>query len=126
MNKHTKRLFLSDIEKQLIKSGEKVVISGKTVVKRNEFFSPYYKDALGRTNIERMRSGFAPIGNDGKIIELHHLQQKDDGIIFEITSTMHRKNSKDLHRYTDISEIDRQAFNNWKRQYWAKRSEDFS
>lgn len=30
------------------------------------------KDVMGRTNLDRMKKGLAPLGPDGKSINLHH------------------------------------------------------
>lgn len=115
----------SAFEKELIRGGTKAGVAGREVVKRNQTFDPNVKDALGRTNTQRMRAGFAPIGRDGRPVELHHMGQKNDGLIVEITSVQHRANSADLHRHTNTSEINRQRFNEWKKEYWKKRAEDF-
>jgi hypothetical protein len=116
---------ISNIEKNLIKNAKYTNVFGKSVAKRNSTFNPKAKDALGRTNINRMKQGLAPIGKDGKSIELHHLKQQNNGIIVELTSTEHKVNSKILHRYTRKSEINRQDFNKWKKQYWKERAKDF-
>ena len=113
------------IEKELLKNAKYVEVYGKVVAKRNDIFDPYYRDALGRTNIERMKQGLAPIGVDGKSVELHHLKQEDDGIIVEVLSSEHKSYYKELHRYKSQSEIDREDFNRWKMRYWRKRAEDF-
>ncbi len=119
------RIRFSRVEKVLLKQGERAVVNGREVVKRSDLFQPNALDGLGRTNIERMRQGFAPIGDDGFPIELHHLQQKNEGVIMELSRTLHRGNSSDLHRYTRKSEIDRMAFEGWKKDYWKIRAEDF-
>ena len=116
---------ITKLEKKFIKSGKKVKFSGKVVVKRNFIFDSKAKDALGRTNIDRMKQGLAPIGKDGKPIELHHLKQQNNGKIVELLNTEHKKHSKILHRYTDKSEINRNEFNKWKKQYWKERAKDF-
>jgi len=116
---------ITKLEKKIIKSGKEVNFLGKTVVKRDFIFDPKAKDGLGRTNIERMKQGLAPIGKDGKPIELHHLKQQDNGKIVELLNTEHKKYSKTLHRYTNKSEIDRNEFNKWKKQYWKERAKDF-
>jgi len=116
---------ITKLEKKFIKSGKEVKFLGKVVVKRNFIFDSKAKDALGRTNIDRMKQGLAPIGKDGKPIELHHLKQQNDGKIVELLNTEHKNHSKILHRYTDKSEINRNEFNKWKKQYWKERAKDF-
>ncbi|MFS2216378.1 HNH/ENDO VII family nuclease [Telluria sp. Tellsp104] len=43
------------------------------------------------TNIERMATGRASIGTDGKPIHLHHMLQSNDSAIAELTQTFHQK-----------------------------------
>jgi len=117
---------LSAIERELLRSGKEAYVAGRKVVKRNQTFDPRQTDALGRSNTARMREGLSPVGKDGNPLELHHMQQKNDGVIMEMTRAEHRSNSADLHRYRQESEIDREGFNLWKRNYWKQRSEDFN
>jgi hypothetical protein len=122
--KFFKTIGISSFEKSLLKEAKFISVKGKLVAKRNQTFNPY-EEINGMTNIERMRLGLAPIGKDGKPVELHHLKQKDDGIIIELTSTEHRENYKVLHRYEKESQINRQEFSKWKREYWKQRARDF-
>jgi hypothetical protein len=121
-----KRLAFSGIEKVLLKKGARTIVNGRKVAKRSDLFKPGSVDGLGRSNLDRMRQGQAPIGKDGFPIELHHMQQKNGGTILELSRTIHRKHSAELHRYTRKSEIDRIGFERWKKDYWKTRSEDFS
>lgn len=125
IQKALKTFGISSLEKTLLKNAKYISRSGKLIAQRNETFFPNVKDALGRTNIERMKQGLAPIGKDGKAVELHHLKQKDDGMIIELTSREHNINSKVLHRYKQESEINRNAFNKFKKQHWQERAKDF-
>jgi len=124
ITKFYRTIGISSFEKYLLKEAKYISVKGKLVARRNQTFNPYVK-INGMTNIERMRLGLAPIGKDGKPIELHHLKQKDNGIIVELTSTEHRQNSKILHRYETKSQINRQKFNKWKKEYWKQRAKDF-
>ena len=123
--KIVKRWLPSRVEKELLEAGRKTVFAGKTVVRRDDLFNPRAMDGLGRTNVERMRQGLAPLGKDGKPMELHHHRQRSKGPILELTSTLHRKHGADLHRYSRESEIDRAEFERWKKGYWKRRAEDF-
>ena len=125
VQKVIKTFGISSLEKTLLKNAKYVLRGSKLVAQRNSTFSSYAKDALGRTNIERMKQGLAPIGRDGKAVELHHLKQKDNGLIIELTNREHNENSKILHRYKKESEIDRNAFNKFKKDYWKERAKDF-
>ena len=120
-----KSIGISDIERELKESSKIERVEGKIVAKRDISFKPCQKDSSGRNNIERMQKGLAPIGTDGKSIELHHLKQKDNGIIIEVINDEHIKYSKTLHRYKDKSEIDRKNFEKWKKKYWRQRAKDF-
>lgn len=113
---------LNKIEKKILSKCTKTYTAGRTVFKNDNIFNKESKDALGRTNCQRMQSGMAPIGHDGEPINLHHLQQENDGDIVEMLASEHRYYSKELHSHKKISEIDRQEFNEWKRRYWYERS----
>ncbi len=82
------------------------------------------KDSMGRTNKERAESGLSPISKDGDIIELHHVGQKSDGPLAELTSEEHRgkENYSILHNVKLKSEIDRTAFNNERIEHWKARA----
>lgn len=126
VEKFIKTIGITGLEKSLTKSAKFAYSGGKLVAKRNETFFPNIKDSLGRSNIQRMEQGLAPIGKDGKSVELHHLKQKNNGIIMELTSKEHNIHSKILHRYKNESEIHRNNFNSFKKQYWKERVKDFN
>ncbi len=115
---------LNKTEISLLKTGRFSIYKNHIVVKR-QIFDPLAKDALGRTNIERMKLGLAPIGKDGKPVELHHLEQDANGIIVEVLSSEHKKYYKELHYHKTVSEIDRNSFNQWKKNYWKERAKEF-
>jgi len=115
---------LNKTEISLLKTGRFFIYKDHIVVKR-QVFDPLAKDALGRTNVERMKLGLAPIGKDGKPVELHHLEQDANGIIVEVLSSEHKKYYKELHYHKTTSEIDRNSFNQWKKNYWKERAKEF-
>ena len=125
VERYLKTLGITELEQLLLDTSKINKVNGKIVAKRNNTFDIVYKDGTGKTNKERMEEGLAPIGTDNKSIELHHLKQKDNGVIIEVTSTEHNENSKVLHRYRSESEINRREFNNWKRKYWQERAKEF-
>ena len=100
---------------------------GNKIYQRDDLFDVNYVDEAGRTNLQRMKSGIAPIGKDGKSINLHHMLQTEDGAIMEITHTMHSKYSKILHinPSSTLSGINTDEFRNWTRRYWRNRAKDF-
>ena len=107
------------------KNGKKTVdVNGKTVTMDKNTFDPGFVDKQGRTNTQRMEQGLAPIGTDGKSVNIHHIDQTDNGSVMEITATEHQQNYSKLH--TNIgqapSKINRSKFNKWRREYWKWRS----
>jgi hypothetical protein len=101
---------------------------GTKVYQRSDLIDPLLGDGNGLTNLERMQKGLAPLGPDGKPINLHHLIQTQDSSIAELTDTFHKVNSKAIHinPNTVPSGIDRAAFNAWRRAYWKNRALDFA
>ncbi|HIF9098894.1 TPA: HNH/ENDO VII family nuclease [Photobacterium damselae] len=100
---------------------------GNKVFQRNDLIDPKLVDARGRTNLERMQKGLAPADLDGKSVNLHHMTQKHNGSIAEVTQIFHQKNSKTIHinPSSTPSGIDRSAFNKWRIDYWKSRANDF-
>ncbi|WP_024410739.1 HNH/ENDO VII family nuclease [Streptococcus suis] len=112
-----------------------VVFEGNKVYQRDDLIDPNiissWKDKTGSTitgtNIERMASGKAPIGPDGKPIELHHTTQRQTSSIAETTYTFHKDNSKIIHINPNKipSGINRNEFGKWRGNYWQHRVKDF-
>lgn len=93
--------------------------------------SPSIKQRLqkGETNLSLMRSGNAPIGPDGKQVELHHILQEEPGPMAEIVSTTHTRYHKALHgikeeSFRRKSELKKQ-YTKFRKDYWKTRAEDF-
>jgi hypothetical protein len=97
------------------------------VYQRDDIINPNMKDAMGRTNLERMKKGLAPLGPDGKSINLHHTTQRNTSSIAEVTQTFHKENSAIIHinPNTIPSGINRKEFNKWRTDYWKNRANDF-
>ena len=113
---------------------ESVDFQGNKVYQRNDLFDPNqvssWKDhgkTVTGTNVERMASGRAPIGYDGKSVNLHHLLQTPDGPIAEVSKTFHNKYYSTIHMNTGQSPslIDRYVFGEWRSNYWMNRVLDF-
>ena len=101
--------------------------NGTRVYQRNDLIDPGLVDGVGRSNLDRMNAGLAPIGPDGKSINLHHALQTNDSAIVEMTQTFHQTNSRVIHINPSRvpSGIDRSAFNAWRGDYWRSRACDF-
>ena len=81
------------------------------------------------TNLERMRKGQAPIGEDGKPFELHHIGQNPDAPLAELTTAQHRSGKSYGIFHTSIKEpskIDRIEFAIMiKKPYWRARAREY-
>ena len=96
------------------------------VYQRDDLIDPKRVDGKGRTSLELMKLGNAPIGSDGNPIHMHHINQADSGPLAEMTETFHRENSEAIHiDRKKKSDIDRPEFKLFKRRYWKNRSKDF-
>ena len=79
-------------------------------------------DENGLTNRERAERKLSPINKNGETVELHHIGQKDDSPLAELTEREHRSKETNsvLHDTTKKdSDIDKNNFNNNVRpQHW--------
>lgn len=84
------------------------------------------EDDLGRTNLERMQLGLAPLDADGNKVELHHIGQQADSPLAELTRAEHRGKGNDnvLHNKLKESEINREDFDKERKEYWKARAEE--
>jgi hypothetical protein len=100
---------------------------GIKVFKRNDLIDPARVDDLGRTNLQRMQRGLAPVGPDGQPLNIHHMLQTGDGPVAEVTSTFHSTNRSTIHiNPSSVSSgIDRASFGEWRKAYWKNRAKDF-
>lgn len=101
-------------------------VDGKKCLIRNDIDSGQ-KDEFGRTNKERMENGNPPLTKSGETVELHHIGQKQDSPLAELTTQEHRGKGNDtiLHDKTKESEIDRSEFSKERQQHWESRSNDY-
>lgn len=103
---------------------KEVEIDGKKCLIKNDI-DMNQKDSMGRNNKERMEQGLAPLDKNGKPIELHHIGQRADSPLAELTMEEHRGKGNDsiLHDKTKESEIDRNKFNREKAEHWKSRAQ---
>jgi hypothetical protein len=96
---------------------------GTIIYQRDDLIDLKLVDSRGRTNLQRMEKGLAPLGPDGEPINLHHLTQTQNGAIAEVEATFHQKYYKTIHINTGKlpSAIDRNIFQKWRRLYWRYR-----
>lgn len=108
-----------------IKAGLKEMeINGRKCLVRSDIDLDQ-KDERGRTNKERAEQGLPPITKDGKTVELHHIGQRADGPLAELTPEEHRGKGNDavLHDKTRESEIDRTTFARERSEHWKARAQ---
>ena len=76
------------------------------------------------SNLERMKQGNAPIGEDGKPYSLHHNNQEMTSSLSELTDSFHKENFGNLHRNPGKypSRIDRIEFAKQRSNYWKHRA----
>lgn len=100
-------------------------INGKKCLIRSDI-DMEQKDEFGRTNKERMENGNAPLTESGETVELHHIGQKQDSPLAELTTQEHRGKGNDtiLHDKQKETEIDRGEFAKERKQHWESRAEN--
>ncbi len=96
-------------------------ISGKTALVRDidlEYVSEL-PDGTKITNLEKIKKGLAPVDpSTGKVYQLHHIGQKSDGALSILTEAEHQGNATILNIAGKSSEIDRNAFNKIRKEFW--------
>lgn len=104
-----------------LKEGE---VNGKKNLERTDIDYDQV-DEDGKTNLNRMQEGRAPLDKDGNPIELHHIGQKSDSPLAELKKEEHRgkENNTVLHDVSKESEIDRDKFAKERSDYWKARAE---
>ena len=91
----------------------------------------YFDENTGMTNLERTRSGKAPIGNDGNPIQLHHVIQKEAGPMVEIREVTHQEYYRILHGLVPSGASFRndplmnKQYNNVRIAYWKWRAQQY-
>ena len=84
------------------------------------------RDEFGRTNKERMENGQPPLTRNGETVELHHIGQKQDSPLAELTTQEHHGKGNDtvLHDKQKDSEINRPEFAKEREKHWENRAEN--
>lgn len=83
-------------------------------------------DGTELTNLQRMEQKLAPIDPiTGKAYQLHHLGQKSDGTLALLTITEHQQNYSVLNTLGKDSEIDRNAFEAFKKEFYPALAKYF-
>ena len=103
---------------------EPTQINGKDALMRTDIDYDK-KDIFGQTNLDRMNKGLAPLDAEERPVELHHIGQKQDSPLAELTQKEHRGKGNDniLHNKLKESDIDREGFNKERQEHWKARAE---
>ena len=96
------------------------MVNGKTALIRNIDINQI--DEFGRTNLQRMMDGLAPLDPSGTAYELHHVGQKAESTLAILTRAEHRlgENHKLWHIFGEASKIDRAVFDKQRAEFWIQ------
>ena len=94
------------------------MVGGKLALVRTDVDLYNVLDEYGRNNFTRMSQGLNPIDAFGKEFQWHHIGQNNDATLALLTATEH--NNGALHGFKVVSEIDRKAFNKYKKDVLNK------
>jgi len=85
---------------------------------------PQAKDAMGRTNMERMSAGRAPMDKNGDSTNLNHIGQEKNSPLAELPDRIHREFDAVFHDKSIKTQVHYNG-NNWnveRAQYWKERA----
>ena len=94
------------------------MVGGKLALVRPDIDLYNVVDEYGRNNFARLSQGLNPIDAAGKEFQWHHIGQNNNATLALLTSTEHSAGA--LHGFKVVSEIDRAAFNTYKREILNK------
>lgn len=115
-----------EIEHYKSKHLEESNVNGRTCLVHPDI-DPDIKDSMGRTNVERMKSGLAPLDENGKPFELHHIGQEPDSPLAELKQEEHRGQGvyKTLHEKSESSVEHGSGWQKTTADHWRTRASDF-
>lgn len=98
-----------------------------------KYFQPINVASLDRTvwlnpytfehtadNLAKMAQGKAPLGVDGKSVNLHHIGRRHSSSLATLTDTFHRQHSNKIHNLDPPvgQKVNRGKFKSEKRKVW--------
>ncbi|MGD9591352.1 MAG: HNH/ENDO VII family nuclease [Candidatus Berkiella sp.] len=109
--------------KVLLENGlleDEFLYEGRIVYANKHLYDLNQTDSLGRSNFQRMQSGFCPVDSTGEdIIVIHHFDQTMSGPWVILTNRFHEQMHDQLH--SDIvlkDKVRRKQFALQRRHYW--------
>lgn len=98
------------------------------IVLKDNSINPDLIDEKGRTNLQRMEKGLAPIDENGRPYNLHHIGQNADSPLAELKDDVHKKNDATLHDKSKPTEVHGSNSEvNWDKErsdHWKARAEE--
>jgi hypothetical protein len=83
----------------------------------------------GYTNLDLIKDGYAPIGADGRQINLHHIFAYEPGPVIEMEAKAHTKEFKEFHKMIKESFRNNGSsadnFDDFREIWWLNRAKDF-
>ena len=85
----------------------------------------------GASNYDLMSKGYAPIGADGKQINLHHVIGEEPGPMIELLDSTHKRYYKPLHGLIEEgnsfrnNRLLKRQYEKFRRNYWKERAKSF-
>ena len=85
----------------------------------------------GASNYDLMSKGYAPIGTDGKQINLHHVIGEEPGPMIELLDSTHKRYYKPLHGLIEEgnsfrnNRLLKRQYEKFRRNYWKERAKSF-
>ena len=85
----------------------------------------------GASNYDLMSKGYAPIGTDGKQVNLHHVIGEEPGPMIELLDSTHKRYYKPLHGLIEEgnsfrnNRLLKRQYEKFRRNYWKERAKSF-
>ena len=98
------------------------VINGEEALVCSKIDVTSVVDNMGRTNLERMYEGLAPLDKTGKAYELHHIGQRIDSPLAILTKGEHKNPTLHWNSATDNPSM-QPGWNNQKKKFWKSFAE---
>lgn len=80
---------------------------------------------MTKGNLILMMNNYAPLGPDGKPMNLHHWRREDQGPRWVLSKGTHDKFSKGLHDHDPSKEVRRSPFNKERKDFWQKCTQEY-
>jgi hypothetical protein len=111
--------IIETFEKLVATSYESIAVDGCRVYFRKVDIDLSRTDIYKQNNQHLLLVGSAPIGADGKSMNLHHLTRRHPGILVLLPESFHQQHSELLHirsaqHMIQPKPVDRSVFNRWK------------